>query len=196
MSIRLLWDWAYIKKNTRGFCNLCHLHKTVIVILNLHKTVPHIETYVCTRIHTWEASVLASSYCFACDDGGCPMHAQNADGSLRRHLAGLSRRAPSSWATTLPAGDRPEDAAASGLSAMAPAEGARPLHERSDDGSAASRGEKGSSAACNGATAAVGVGSPLRSRLLISGSSQMRPDEPCRRNDTDDLCSLDIYKRM
>jgi hypothetical protein len=45
------------------------------------------------------------------------MHAQNADGSLRRRLAGLSRRAPPSCTTTLPAGDRPWEASASGLSA-------------------------------------------------------------------------------
>jgi hypothetical protein len=127
----------------------------------------------------------ASSYCCACDAGGCPMHAQNADESLRRRLAGLSLRA------SLPAGDWSAKPAASGLSAMAPTEGVLLRHKQADDGSA-TRGEKGSSACSGGAAVGVvGADRLLRSRLR-SGSSQMRPDEPCRRNDTDDLCRLDI----
>lgn len=127
------------------------------------------------------------------------MHAQNAAESRRRRRAGLSVRAPppprsasSPCTTTLPAGDRAAEAADAGLSTMTAAEGAWLRHERADDGSELARGEKRSSS-CSGAAAlgVVAADRPLRSRLF-NGSSQMRPDEPCRRNDTDDLCSLDI----
>jgi hypothetical protein len=136
---------------------------------------------------------VASSYCCACDAGGCPMHAQNADESLRRRL--LLRASPPSappcTTSSLSTGAWLAEPAASGLSAMAPTEGARPRHERAEDGSAA-RSEKGSSSCSGGAAVGVvGADRLLRSRLR-SGSSQMRPDEPCRRNDTDDLCRLDI----
>jgi hypothetical protein len=138
------------------------------------------------------------------------MHAQNAAEIRRRRRLG---RSPPSARTKTVAGD--DDDATSGLSTMTPPAAAdeeeaptlppapppwRMISERDT-----ARGE-GSPArmlasGCigGGATAAlpaalgVDVDRPLRSPR--SGSSQMRPDEPCRRNDTDDRCSLDIDRR-
>lgn len=115
-------------------------------------------------------------YCCAWEAGGWPMHAQNADEIRRRRRARLSCGVPSLdgdcrlWVV-------------SGLSGMsAAAAAAAPRRKELDD---AARGERSPARLASASGAAV-VDGPLRSRLL-NGSSQMRPDEPCRRNDTADL---------
>lgn len=66
-----------------------------------------------------------------------------------------------------------------------------PLASRGLDGGAATPADTTREAAARGVAApAVLFGSRPR-----WGPSQMRPDEPCRRNDTDDRCSFDIDPR-
>ncbi|PUZ68863.1 hypothetical protein GQ55_2G062300 [Panicum hallii var. hallii] len=145
------------------------------------------------------------------------MQAQNADEIFRRRLACRSWRSPSGPTMTV-AGDAEDDAGLSTMTTAADDEApASPnptapppwrIIERDT-----TRGEgspartmlastgwwwwwcSGATAAAHAAVADLGVDRVFRSRPPRSGSSQMRPDEPCRRNDTDDLCSLDIDRR-